>query len=72
MSYCVDDGLVEVTWGELEGNAEREEIREVATEVAAEIRIAPVTQFVPILVARRTVGRLMSSVDLVEKRGSSK
>ncbi len=39
----VDDALIEAIWGELEGCAEREEIREVAIEVATEFQRAPVT-----------------------------
>ena len=60
---CVDDDMVEAIWRELEGYAEREEIREVATEVATEFRKASVTQFVPIFVRRRTLERLRSGVD---------
>ena len=60
---CVDEALVEAIWRELEGYAEREKIREVATEVAAEFQRASITQFVPIFVRRRTVERLRSSVD---------
>ena len=60
---CVDDDLVEEIWLELEGCAGRERIRDVATEVAADFRNAPVTQFVPIFVRRRTVERLRSSVE---------
>ena len=59
----VDDALVEAIWNELEGDAEREKIREVATEVAAEFQKASITQFVPIFVRRRTVERLRSGVD---------
>ena len=54
---------MEAIWRELEGNAEREKIWEVAVEVAAEFRRASITQFVPIFVRRRTVERLRSSVD---------
>jgi hypothetical protein len=58
----VDDALVEAIWRELEGYAERERIREVATEVAAEFQTASITQFVPIFIRRRTVERLRSDV----------
>lgn len=60
---CVDDDLVEAIWLELEGCAEREKIREVASEVAADFQGASITQFVPIFVRRRTLERLRSSVD---------
>jgi hypothetical protein len=59
----VDDALVEAIWLELEGYAERERIREVASEVARDFQGASITQFVPIFVRRRTVERLRSRVD---------
>jgi hypothetical protein len=59
----VDDAMVEAIWRELDGYAEREKIREVAAEVAAEFQRASIRQFVPIFVRRRTVERLRSGVD---------
>ena len=49
----VDDELIEEIWRDLEGRVTHEQIRSVATEIAAGFHNATVTSFIPILLQRK-------------------
>jgi len=55
---CVDDLLIEKIWHDLGKQITREQIRQVALEVAAEFQEARITTFVPIFIHRLTYERL--------------
>ena len=57
MNY-MDDSLIEQIWHDLDGQVAREQIRQVAAEVAAEFHTATVTAFVPIFIRRRAREKL--------------
>lgn len=54
----VNEELVEDIWRDLEGRVARENILQVATEVAAKFQEASVMTFVPIFIRRQTSERL--------------
>jgi hypothetical protein len=57
-SHYVDDLLIEEIWCDLGKQITREQIRQVAGEVAAEFRDVMITTFVPIFIRRLTLERL--------------
>ncbi|HEX6384462.1 MAG TPA: hypothetical protein VF177_07315 [Anaerolineae bacterium] len=54
----VNEQLVEDIWDDLEGRVTRENILQVAIEVATKFQDAAVTSFVPIFIRRQTSERL--------------
>lgn len=59
----VDDTIIEAIWSDLEGRVDREQVREVALEVAQDFADATVTSFVPLFIRRRTYERLKLLVE---------
>ena len=54
----VNEELIEDIWSDLEGKVTRDNILQVATEVATKFREASVMTFVPIFIRRQTSERL--------------
>lgn len=59
----VDDPVIEAIWSDLDGRVDREQVREVALNVAQEFADATVTSFVPLFIRRRTYERLKLLID---------
>lgn len=54
----LDEPLIEQIWRDLEGQVSREQVRQVATGVAARFHTATVTAFIPIFIHRQTREKL--------------
>ncbi len=54
----LNEALVEKIWFELDEQATREQIRQAATEVAAQFKGAAITTFIPIFIYRHTCEKL--------------
>lgn len=52
--YALNESLIEQIWRDLHGKVPREEIHQVATEVANEFKDATIKTFVSIFIRRRT------------------
>lgn len=63
LASFVDDTIVEAIWSDLEGRVDREQVREVALDVAQDFADATVTSFVPLFIRRRTYERLKLLVE---------
>ncbi len=59
----VDDPVIEAIWSDLDGRVDREQVREVALNVAQEFADATVTSFIPLFIRRRTYERLKLLID---------
>jgi hypothetical protein len=64
MKY-VDDSLIELIWHDLDGQVVREQIRQVASEIADEFRTATITTFVPIFIRRQAREKLRTQINPV-------
>jgi len=62
MQY-VDDSLIGQIWHDLDRQVTREQIRQVACEIADAFRSATITAFVPIFIRRQTRAKLETLVD---------
>lgn len=54
----LDEALIEKMWHELDEQVSREQIRLMATQVAAQFEDATVTTFIPVFVYRETYEKL--------------
>jgi hypothetical protein len=58
----LNEALIEKLWHELSGQATREQIRQVAVEVATQFQNATVKTFIPVFVYRQTYEKLKSGL----------
>ncbi len=63
LASYVDETVIETIWSDLEGRVDREQVRQVALEVAQDFADATVTSFVPLFIRRRTYERLKLLVE---------
>lgn len=63
LASYVDETVIEAIWSDLEGRVDREQVRQVALEVAQDFADATVTSFVPLFIRRRTYERLKLLVE---------
>lgn len=63
LASYVDETVIETIWSDLEGRVDREQVRQVALEVAQDFADATVTSFVPLFIRRRTYERLKRLVE---------
>ncbi|MFW6069396.1 MAG: three-helix bundle dimerization domain-containing protein [Chloroflexota bacterium] len=63
LAGLVDETVIEAIWSDLEGRVDREQVRQVALDVAQDFADATVTSFVPLFIRRRTYERLKLLVE---------
>lgn len=63
LANFVDETVIEAIWSDLEGRVDREQVRQVALDVAQDFADATVTSFVPLFIRRRTYERLKLLVE---------
>lgn len=63
LADLVDDTIIEAIWSDLEGRVDREQVRQVALDVAQDFADATVTSFVPLFIRRHTYERLKLLVE---------
>lgn len=63
LTDLVDETVVEEIWNDLDGQVDRDQVREVAFDVALEFADATVTSFIPLFIRRRAYERLKPLVD---------
>lgn len=63
LTELVDETIVEGIWNDLDGQIDRDQVREVAFDVAHEFTNATVTAFIPLFIRRRAYERLKPLVD---------
>ena len=63
LADLVDEAMIDAIWSDLDGQIDREQVRQTAQTVAQSFASAAVTTFIPLLIRRRTYDRLKSLLE---------